>query len=144
MATLLLTLIILEVGIIIAGIPIGICAVVKSAKISGWLKGLMLPLSIISLILSHFGIVMLITSIVYFFSISIAGIIGGIVTLSVSSHFVKKQNAQSEENVSQSNKYYEREEAYIAEIKQLKELLDNQAITQEEYDNKKSEILNRK
>ena len=74
----------------------------------------------------------------------LVGLIGLVLTLAL-----KKKTGHycsSERHESNSNKYNKVQHVstglnYIEEIKQLKELLDCGAITQEEYDKKKKEIL---
>ena len=150
----MLTFILLLIGIIIAGIPVGIAAIVHSARAKGKLKAILLPLSIIGLLLTlvcFFGSVTPDDVRVYVF-LYFGGLTLSIVTLSVAVHYRRKANnkifddkkKEHEESVRQALKKEEVEIDYIIEIQKLKELLDSGAITQEEYDAKKSEILNRK
>lgn len=146
----MLTFILLLIGIIIAGIPVGIAAIVHSARAKGKLKAILLPLSIIGLLLTLvclFGSVTPDDVRVYVF-LYFGGLTLSIVTLSVAVHYRRKANnkifddkkKEHEESVLRTNNQI----TYYEEIKALKELLDNGAITQEEYDTKKNEILNRK
>ena len=146
----MLTFILLLIGIIIAGIPVGIAAIVHSARAKGKLKAILLPLSIIGLLLTLvclFGSVTPNDVRVYVF-LYFGGLTLSIVTLSVAVHYRRKANnkifddkkKEHEESVLRTNNQI----TYYEEIKALKELLDNGAITQEEYDTKKNEILNRK
>ena len=140
-------LVLMIIGLFVAGIPIGIIAIVKSSKVCGWRKGVLLPLSILSLILYFVALIFMHQNYVYL-AISLTGLAMGIVTLSISSHFVSKQTNQiytdktieHQESVAQA---IEKEQNYIDELKELKGLLDSGAITQEDYDKKKDEILNR-
>lgn len=144
------TFILLLVGIIIAGIPLGIVAIVHSARSKGSLKAVLLPLSIIGLILTLVCLFGSISAemINLFALLWFGGLALSIITLSVAVHYRRKENnkifddkkKEHEESVKKTNNYIE----YYDEIKKLKELLDSGAITQEEYDIKKSEILNRK
>ena len=73
---------------------------------------------------------------------------GNIYYLHILNRYKRKENnkvfddkkREHEESVMRTNNRIE----YYEEIKELKELLDKGAITQEEYDAKKTEILNRK
>ena len=140
-------LVLMIIGLFVAGIPIGIIAIVKSSKVGGWRKAVLLPLSILSLLLYFVALIFMHNNYVYLI-ISLTGLVMGIVTLSISCHFVSKQTNQiytdktieHQESVAQA---IEKERNYIDELKELKSLLDNGAITQEDYDKKKSEILNR-
>jgi len=138
-------------GIFVANIPVGICAIVKSAKVQGWRKSVLLPLSIFALVMYFVAFVVIYFTVVYLVLI-ITGLAISIVTLCVSSHFVSKQTnkiytektIEHKQSVAKNAKKIENQQSYIDEIKALKELLDNNAITQEDYEKKKSEILNRK
>lgn len=141
----------LIIGFFFATIPIGICAIVKSAKVKDWPKAVLLPLSILSLVLYFVAIPFMhqtaVSALLILSSLALA-----ISILSVSSHIYSKQTnkiytdktKEHQESVAKSEKKMEQEQSYIDEIKQLKQLLDSSAITQEDYDKKKSEILNRK
>ena len=140
----------LIVGIVIAGIPVGIASIVHCARAKGKLKAILLPLSVIALILTlvcFFGSLTPDDVRVYVF-LYFGGLVLSIVTLSVAVHYRRKANnkifddkkKEHEESVLRTNNQI----TYYEEIKALKDLLDNGAITQEEYDAKKTEILNRK
>lgn len=146
----MITFILLLIGIAIAGIPIGIASIVHCARNKGKIKAVLLPLSIIGLVLTLVSLVGSISSedITVFAFLYFDGLVLSIVTLSVAVHYRRKANnkifddkkKEHEESVLRTNNQIE----YYDEIKKLKELLDSGAITQEEYDLKKSEILNRK
>jgi len=148
MVTISLLMIFLIIGLFVAGIPIGICAIVKSSKVGGWRKGVLLPLSILSLVLYFVALGFLDSNVTYLV-ITLTGLAMGISTLSVSAHFVSKQTnkiytdktIEHQESVAEAIK---KEQSYIDELKELKGLLDSGAITQQDYDKKKDEILNRK
>ena len=142
--------ILLLIGIAIAGIPVGIASIVHCARAKGKLKAILLPLSIIALLMtlvSLFGSIPA-EDITIFAALYFGGLVLSIVTLSVAVHYRRKANnkifddkkKEHEESVLRTNNQIE----YYEEIKKLKELLDSGAITQEEYDLKKNEILNRK
>ena len=142
--------ILLIIGVVIAGIPLGIVSIVHSSKVQGGAKAVLLPLSIIGLILTlvcFFGSVSTENPNAFAF-LYFGGLVLSIVTLSVAVHYQRKANnkvfddkrKEHIQSVKQANNKIE----YIDEIKELKDLLDSGAITQEEYDSKKSEILNRK
>ena len=147
----MITFILLIIGLGIVGIPLGIVAIVNSAKLKGTALAILLPLSIIALLMNIVGLGQAIANNVdiriariFFFS----GLIMSIVTLSVAVHYRRKANnkifddkkKEHEKSVLRTNNQI----TYYEEIKALKELLDSGAITQEEYDTKKTEILNRK
>lgn len=146
----MITFILLLIGIVIAGIPIGIAAIVNSAKVKGKVMLVTLPLSIVALLLTLICLFGSISNenIIVFTSLYLGGLVISIVTLSISVHYRRKANnkifddkkKEHEESVLRTNNQI----TYYEEIKQLKELLDSGAITQEEYDTKKNEILNRK
>ena len=143
--------ILLLIGIFIAGIPVGITAIVHSSRVKGKPKAFLLPLSIIALVITifTFGYAFVPDSsttaktVLYLSALAVS-----ITTLSVAVHYKRKENnkvfddkkREHEESVMRTNNRIE----YYEEIKELKELLDKGAITQEEYDAKKTEILNRK
>ena len=146
----MITAILLIIGAIIAGIPVGIAAIVNSAKVKGKVMAITLPLSIVALLLTLICLFGSISNenIIVFASLYLGGLTISIVTLSVSVHYRRKANnkifddkkKEHDESVLRTNNQI----TYYEEIKSLKELLDSGAITQEEYDNKKNEILNRK
>lgn len=146
----MITFILLLIGIAIAGIPVGIASIVHCARAKGKLKAILLPLSIAGLVMTliTFGGSFSYGDITVFVALYFIGLILSIVTLSVAVHYRRKVNnkifddkkKEHEESVLRTNNQI----AYYEEIKALKELLDNGAITQEEYDTKKNEILNRK
>lgn len=149
-STLLLILGII-LGIFVANIPVGICAIVKSAKVKGWRKAVLLPLSIFALVLYFIAFVVIYFAVVFLVLI-ITGLAISIVTLSVSSHFVSKQTnkiytektLEHKQSVAKNVEKLENQQSYINEIRALKELLDSNAISKEDYEKKKNEILNRK
>ena len=141
--------ILLLIGIFIAGIPVGIVAIVHSGRAKGKLKAILLPLSILGLLVTLAALIGNLSSdktalFVYFY---LAGMALSITTLSVAVHYRRKANnkvfddkkKEHEESVLRTNNQIE----YYDEIKKLKELFDSGAITEEEYKEKKSEILNR-
>lgn len=140
-------MILLVLGFFIAGIPLGIISIVKSSKVKGWRKAVLLPLGIISLIMYFVSFVWMHETIVYLI-ITAVDLALSITVLAVSAHLVSKSTNQvytdktieHQESVAQT---IEKEQSYIDEIKELKSLLDSGAITQEEYDKKKNEILNK-
>jgi len=137
-------------GIIIAGIPLGIVSIVHSGRSKGLLKAILLPLSIIGLVLTFvclFGSVSN-ENIDVFTYLWLGGLAISIVTLSVAVHYRRKENnkifddkrKEHEESVRRANNQL----SYYDELKNLKELLDSGIITQDEYNRKKTEILERK
>lgn len=140
----------LIIGALIAGIPLGIVAIVHSGRSKGTVKGFLLPLSIIALLASLFAFVRLVSigNDNIFFATYFGGLALSIVTLSIAVHYRRKANnkifddkaKEHHESVVHTNNQIK----YFKEIKELKKLLDDGAITQEEYDKKKTEILNRK
>ena len=148
-------IVLLTIGVIIAGIPLGIVSIVNSARAKGTVKAITLSLSIVAFIVFLYSFVAVLT---YSINGTVALILylvtlaTMITTLSVAVHYRRKANnkifddkkKEHEESVRQALKKEEVEIDYIIEIQKLKELLDSGAITQEEYDAKKSEILNKK
>ena len=149
------TILLLFLGLAFVGIPLGIVAIVNSAKTKGVALAILLPLSIIALFVNIVGIFGGLGGNISSGTCSIlfvSGLVVSIVTLSVAVHYRRKLNnkifddkkKEHEESVAQILAKEKSQSDYITEIKRLKELLDTGAITQEEYDLKKSEILNKK
>ena len=141
--------VLLLIGIFVAGIPLGIVSMVHCGRTRGKPKAIILPLSILGLVINFASLVGSLsydnTSLFSFLYLS--GLALSISTLSVAVHYRRKANnkvfddkkREHEESVLRTNNQIE----YYDEIKKLKELLDNGAITEEEYQSKKTEILNR-
>ena len=146
----MLTFILLLIGVAIAGIPIGITAIVNSCRVKGKTRAILLALAIIGLLMTIVCFVggILEDQHIIFIIFYFGGIALSIVTLSIAVHIRRKANnkifddkkKEHEESVLRTNNQIK----YCEEIQELKTLLDDGAITQEEYDTKKTEILNRK
>ena len=142
--------VLLLVGIALVGMPVGIASIVHSARIKGKLKFALLPFGIAGLILTLVSLFGSISSedIIVFGYLFLGALVLSITTCLIAVYYRRKANnkifddkkKEHEESVLRSTN----QATYSDEIKQLKDLLDSGAITQEEYDTKKTEILNRK
>ena len=124
---------------LLLGVPFGVISFVLMHKTYGVRKAIILIFTIVYFILAGLGFIILFAGSfsilsLYFFIFSLPFVITSfILVVTRPGNFSPKQPNLAKQNL-----------AYIEELERLKKLLDCGAITKEEYDTKKSEILNRK
>ena len=137
----------LSIFLIIFSTPAVVIGTVFAFKIKKPIKFLMLGLSFVSITLLIINYIILLVESFGSDTTMLLGIIDlaiSIPSMCVSIHIYNKYKILYENNESNNRFGEESEISYIQEIKELKKLLDNGLINQEEYNKKKTEILNRK